>query len=142
MKQNNFYFRQAMTLLMSLGLIMHIFIIIVGFEKFKEEIFNRWFDAILFTIMLYTFFAIVSVIRKIRFNAGWEKAVYGFSLIYVGVSIPGHLSYLITGSHGDYADNFPDWISYPLIFVYGFFIWFYKKRIKLKSESAVSDVQK
>jgi len=133
MKQNDYYFRQAMTLLMSLGLIMHIVVLIVGFEKFKEEIFNRWLDGILFAVMVYTFIAIVSVVRRIKFKAIWEKIVYGLSVFYVGVSIPGHLSYLITGSHGDYADHFPDWISFPLIVVYSFFIWFYQKRLTLKS---------
>jgi hypothetical protein len=123
----------ALTLVFLTGVFLHAISIIIGREKFLQNVFTPAFDMTFSIPMIFA--GIVGILswKKMDLSASWKKILYGFCIFYVLISIPLHAKVFFT-QDTNYINDFPETFSYFIIPVQGFFAWF-ALTMKIKSSS-------
>lgn len=123
----------SMSLVFLIGVVLHSISLIIGRERFLENIFTPTFDMIFSIPMAFAGIAGIFLWKQMDVSKTWRKILYGFCLFYVLISIPLHVKVFFTHDTS-YINDFPETFSYFIIPVQLFFCWF-ALTMKIKSSS-------
>jgi uncharacterized membrane protein YhdT len=124
MKSSTWHAEEALLLLMSGGFFVHLINASRQLEDDSSrvgDVLLRPVDLALFLIMTYCAVALVSRSRQFArtfdMSATWRRLGYWAITAYVGLSLPGHVHFLLTGDTR-FFDVFPGWFSLAILPVY------------------------
>ena len=128
MKSPTWHSEQALLLLMSGGFFVHL----ISASRHLEDDASRVgdillppVDAALFALMVYCSVALIlrsrEFARTYDLSTPLRKVGYWAITVYVTVSLPGHVLFLLTGDTG-FFDGFPWWFSLAILPVYALIV--------------------
>jgi hypothetical protein len=93
----------------ALGALIHIGRMIVGLEKWQQEVITPPVDIAFGLLIIVP--AVAGVLSWRRYNGGWRgRIVFGFAMLLLLISVPLHLRTILTWST-EYLLAFPSWYS-------------------------------
>jgi hypothetical protein len=131
-RKHGYFFRQAATLTISIGVVMHLYRVIFGDALTLQHVVTVTTDRILLVPMTYAAITGILVRRRVRFANKRHRALFTGSVVYIAISVPLHiyLDYVINDV--SFVTWFPMWFSYLLLIaVYpAFLTMFWRLRYK------------
>jgi hypothetical protein len=118
-RRHGYFFREAAMLIISLGVIVHLYRVIFGDDLTMRYVVTPTTDKILLVPMTYAgITGILLLVRhRVRFANKRHRALFTGSVVYIAGSVPLHVycSYIIWDT--TLMTWFPMWFSYVLLIV-------------------------
>jgi hypothetical protein len=93
----------------ALGALIHIGRMMVGLERWQQEVFTPPVDIVFGLLIIVP--AVAGVLSWRRYSGGWGgRIVFGFAMLLLLISVPLHLRTIVTWST-EYLLAFPFWYS-------------------------------
>jgi hypothetical protein len=131
-RRRGYFFREAAVLTIAMGVVLHVWRIILGDELALRYVITPTTDRILLVPMAYAAVTGILVWHRVKFANAPHKAFFTGSVVYIAGSVPLHVycSYIVVDT--TLVTWFPMWFSWLLLIaVYpAFLTMFWRLRFK------------
>jgi hypothetical protein len=115
-RRHGYFFREAGTVIIGIGLFMHLYRVIYGDEMTLRHVMTPTTDKFMLVPMIYASITGIMLRPRVRFANKAHKIFFTWAVAYITLSVPLHFyCAVIRDNVHFYVDFFPMWFSYLLL---------------------------